>query len=74
MKRKYDKVVLTFVLDGRNKFIRNTNEDGIVALMNSIQKTYCVIDNYHYSPENIQLFVRDGINQKVVMVKQGRKR
>jgi hypothetical protein len=74
MKRKYDKVVLTFVLDGRNKFIKNTNEDGIVALMNSIQKAYCVIDNYHYGPENIQLFVRDGINQKVVMVKQGRKR
>ena len=73
MKRKYDKVVLRFVLDGRNRFIRNTNEDGLVALMENIQKAYCVIDNYHYSPENIQLFVRDGANQKAVVVKQGRK-
>ena len=74
MKRKYDKVVLTFVLDGRNKFIRNTNEDGIVALMDAIQKSYFTIDEYRYTPEDIQVFVRDGINQKAVMVKQGRKR
>ena len=74
MKRKYDKVVLTFVLDGRNKFIRNTNEDGIVALMDAIQKSYFTIDEYSYTPENIEVFVRDGTNQKAVVVKQGRKR
>lgn len=73
MKRKYDKVVLTFVLDGRNKFIRNTNEDGIVALMDAIQKSYFTIDEYRYTPEKIEVFVRDGANQKAVVVKQGRK-
>ena len=74
MKRKYDKVVLTFVLDGRNKFVNNTNGDGLVALMDAIQKSYLTIDRYHYAPEKIQLFVRDGTNQKAVIVKDERKR
>lgn len=74
MKRKYDKVVLTFVLDGRNRAINHTNEDGVVALMDAIQKSYLTIDKYHYAPEKIQLFVRDGTNQKAVIVKEGRKR
>ena len=74
MKRKYDKVVLTFVLDGRNKFIKNTNEDGLVALMDAIQKAYLTIDDYRYAPEKIELFVRDGTNQKAVMIKEGRRK
>ena len=72
MKRKYDKVVLTFVLDGRNRAINQTNEDGL-ALMDAIQKAYLTIDDYRYAPEKIELFVRDGTNQKVVMIKEGRR-
>ena len=74
MKRKYDKVVLTFVLDGRNRAINQTNEDGLVALMDTIQKAYLTIDDYRYAPEKIELFVRDGTNQKVVMIKEGRRK
>ena len=73
MKRKYDKVVLSFVLDGRNRAINQTNEDGLVALMDAVQKSYLTIDRYHYAPEKIELFVRDGTNQKAVIVKQGRR-
>jgi hypothetical protein len=74
MKRKYDKVVLTFVLDGRNRAINQTNEDGLVALMDTIQKAYLTIDDYRYAPEKIELFVRDGTNQKAVIIKQGRRK
>lgn len=74
MKRKYDKVVLTFVLDGRNRAINQTNEDGLVALMDTIQKAYLTIDDYRYAPEKIELFVRDGTNQKAVMIKEGRRK
>lgn len=47
VKRKYSKIVISMVLDGRNQAIRESKTDGIQEAMNA----YCVVGGYSYEPQ-----------------------
>ena len=55
MKGKYSRIVITFVLDGRNTIIRESKNEDASELLGAIRNCYLTIGKYRYQTTNIQM-------------------
>ena len=70
MKRKYGKIIINFVLDGRNVIMRNSKDDGVSELIDIILKSYLSIDGHRYEFTSMKLIPSSKTKHSFAMAKR----
>jgi hypothetical protein len=70
VKRKYGKIIINFVLDGRNVIMRNSKDDGVSELIDIILKSYLSIDGHRYEFTSMKLIPSSKTKHPFAMAKR----
>ena len=54
-KRKYSKLVLTFVIDGRNKIMKESKTSGVQEFIDTALKGYLAVGSQKLMPSRVEL-------------------